>query len=220
MACGSANAYSGSFNSDCVNRVPLLPAPTPNGRPHIKKLLEYCADPNVDVWAIDEVHFEQHGSRCRMWVAPEDKDPILLHHPTRKKVGYFGAVRIRDGVLVMSREENRFNAETTWRFLKRLRKKSKRTGRKTVVIIDNARYHHAKLHKEWRALQEPDFVLAFLPPYSPKLNPIERVWKLTRRLCIHNRYFPTLDAVIQRVEAQFTLWAKANTALTSLCAII
>jgi hypothetical protein len=110
-----------------------------------------------------------------MWAAPEDKDPILLHHPTRKKIGYFGAVRTADGALVMQREEGMFNAETTWNFLKRWRKKSKQTGRKVVVVIDNARYHHAKLHKEWRALQQPDFVLEFLPPYSPKLDPIERV---------------------------------------------
>jgi hypothetical protein len=52
---------------------------------------------SVDLWAMDEVHFQQHGSRCRMWVAPEIKDPVLLHAPTRKKVGYFGAVRLRDG---------------------------------------------------------------------------------------------------------------------------
>jgi hypothetical protein len=42
---------------------------------------------------MDEVHFQQHGSRCRMWVPPETKDPVLLHHPTRQSVGYFGAVR-------------------------------------------------------------------------------------------------------------------------------
>ena len=29
----------------------------------------------VDLWATDEVHFQQHGSRCRMWVPPETKDP-------------------------------------------------------------------------------------------------------------------------------------------------
>ena len=28
------------------------------------------ADPAVDLWASDEVHFQQHGSRCRMWVPP------------------------------------------------------------------------------------------------------------------------------------------------------
>lgn len=35
----------------------------------------------VDLWATDEVHFQQYGSRCRMGVPPEIKDPTLLHHP-------------------------------------------------------------------------------------------------------------------------------------------
>jgi hypothetical protein len=39
-----------------------------------------------------------------MWIPPETKDPILLHHPTRKNVGYFGAVRLRDGKYVFKRE--------------------------------------------------------------------------------------------------------------------
>ena len=51
----------------------------------------------MDLWAIDEVHFQQHGSRARMWIPPEVDDPVVLHHPTRKSVGYFGAVRLRDG---------------------------------------------------------------------------------------------------------------------------
>jgi transposase len=42
----------------------------------------------------------------------------------------------------------------------------------------------------------------YLPPYSPELNPIERVWKLTRRRCLHNRYFSQLDEVITAVEAE------------------
>jgi len=50
---------------------------------------------------------------------------------------------------------------------------------------DNARYHHASLHQDWRQAHEPAFVVAFLAPYSPELNPMERVWKLVRRLCLH-----------------------------------
>src|SRR5438445_5298628 len=50
-------------------------------------------DHSVDLWALDEVHFQQQGSRCRMWVPPETRDPIVYHHPTRKSVGYFAAVR-------------------------------------------------------------------------------------------------------------------------------
>lgn len=175
-------------------------------------------DPSVDVWAIDEVHFQQYGSRCRMWIPPEEKDPVLLHHPTRKSVAYFGAVRLRDGKLLFKREEERFNAMSFHIFLKHLRRISYMSRRRIVVIIDNAKYHHAKLHADWRKANEPRFVLNFLPPYSPDLNPIERLWKLTRRLCVHNRYFPTLDDVTATVELQFNSWSAGSKTVRNLCA--
>jgi len=70
-----------------------------------------------------------------------------------------------------------------------------------------------------RNQQAPQFGLDFLPPYSPDLNPIERVWKLTRRLCLHNRYFGLLDGVVAAVEDQFAEWTKPNDTLRRLCAI-
>ncbi len=177
------------------------------------------ADPTVDLWALDEVHFQQHGSRCRMWVPPEIKDPILHHHPTRRSVGYFGAVRLRDGTLLSRRETGRFNGPSFWEFLKQLQASSAVTGRRVVVISDNAKYHHSRLHLTWRQQQEPSFALDFLPPYSPELNPIERVWKLTRRLCLHNRYFGFLESVIDAVELQLQPWSQSNDTLRRLCAI-
>jgi transposase len=168
---------------------------------------------------MDEVHFQQHGSRCRMWVPPEIRDPVCYHAPTRKSISYFGAVRIRDGRLVTSKPEGRFDAETCWRFLRQLRRVSRRRGRKVVVITDNAKYHHATLHLGWRRSQRPDFTLLFLPPYSPQLNPIERVWKLLRRLWLHNRYFPTLTELIEIVDAQFVAWTRPNAVLRRLCSI-
>ena len=92
-------------------------------------------------------------------------------------------------------------------------------GRRVVAISDNAAYHRAKLHKAWREQQSPMFELDFLPPYSPQLNPIERVWKLTRRLCLHNRYFGFLEGVVEAVEEQFADWSNPNETLRRLCAI-
>lgn len=169
---------------------------------------------------MDEVHFQQYGSRCRMWVPPEEKNPVLLHHPGRQSVGYFGAVRLRDGKFVYRREGEAFNAVTSWPFLKELRRVGRRAGRKVVVIIDNARYHHAVLHRQWREKHEAKFQLLFLPPYSPDLNPIERVWKLVRRLRLHNRYFPELEQVIESVEDLFGEWHRGNDTLRRLCALI
>lgn len=154
-----------------------------------------------------------------MWVPPEIKDPILYHHPTRKSVGYFAAVRLRDGQLLIRRETGRFNGESFWEFLKAFREESAVAGRRVVAISDNAQYHRSKLHLPWREAQAPAFALDFLPPYSPQLNPIERVWKLTRRLCLHNRYFGFLDGVVDAVEGQFAAWANPNETLRRLCAI-
>src|SRR5438046_10046786 len=82
----------------------------------------------VELWDTDVVHFQQHGSRCRMWVPPETKDPVLLHHPTRRSVGYFGAVRLRDGKFQFSRETGKFNAVTFFTFLKG-RSEERRVGK-------------------------------------------------------------------------------------------
>jgi hypothetical protein len=177
------------------------------------------ANNNIDIWATDEVHFQQHGSRCRMWIAPEESDPVLIHEPTRCSIGYFGAVRLRDGKFVYQREMDKFNAETFWNFLKKLNKASCHSGKKVVVLSDNARYHHAKLHKEYREKWTGKFELEFLPPYSPDLNPIERVWKLTRRCCTHNQYFPDIKSIASMVETKFGEWVKGSEVLRKLCAI-
>lgn len=169
---------------------------------------------------MDEVHFQQFGSRCRMWVPPDEKNPVLLHHPGRQSVGYFGAVRLRDGKFVFSQERGAFNAQSCWTFLKKLRRVSRKPGRRVVVIVDNAKYHHALLHRPWREKHEKQFELLFLPPYSPDLNPIERVWKLARRLRLHNRYFPELEMVVESVEGLFAEWHRGNDTLRRLCALI
>jgi hypothetical protein len=85
---------------------------------HTKKLQALMDNDEVDLWATDEVHFQNHSSRCRMWVPPETKDPMLLHHPTRRSIGYFGAVRLGDGKFRFSRETGKFNAITSFAFLK------------------------------------------------------------------------------------------------------
>jgi len=77
-------------------------------------------------------------------------------------------------------EKQKFNGETYFDFLKHLKRCAGRSGRRVVMIVDSATCHHARLHKPWRNPQSTQFQLYFLPPYSPELNPIEHVWKLTR----------------------------------------
>jgi transposase len=104
--------------------------------------------------------------------------------------------------------------------MKKLRQISSHSGRRVLVLVDNARYHHAILHANWRSDCAEWFSLLFLPPYSPELNPIERVWKLTRRLATHNRYFAYVEEVAHAVESLFEKWRVPNITLSKLCAII
>ena len=153
-----------------------------------------------------------------MWVPPEDKDPIVLHAPTRKSAALFGAVNTGTGRLITMRTP-KFDGETFELFLRKLLRHRKRSG-KMVVILDNARYHHAKklkplIHKYRKGLR-----LDHLPPYSPKLNPIERVWKVLRKNCTHNQYFQTLEDLTSSVQNEVVNWSKPNSVLQRLCGII
>ena len=153
-----------------------------------------------------------------MWVPPEDKDPIVLQAPTRKSAALFGAVNTGTGRLI-TMLTSKFDAETFHLFLRKLLRHRKRSG-KMVVILDNARYHHAKklkplIHKYRKVLR-----LNYLPPYSPDLNPIERVWKLLRKTATHNQYFETLEKLTRAVEEEVAIWSKPNSTLQRLCGII
>ncbi len=62
--------------------------------------------------------------------------------------------------------------------------------RRVVLVIDNAPWHRGEAVTKALA-DNPHLELYRLPSYSPKLNPIERLWKVLRRAA-HNRLFETL----------------------------
>lgn len=166
-------------------------------------------DERLDLWSLDECHFQQHGTRCRMWVPPETKDPVVLHAPTRKSLALFGAVNLHTGQLVTMFFPV-FDADTFDAFLRMLARHRRRRF-STVFVLDNAPYHKVAHSRTG------SFRLDFLPPYSPELNPIERVWKLLRRKATHNKYFPNLEDLVEAVEQQICAYQHPNEILRSLC---
>lgn len=119
----------------------------------------------------------------------------------------------------MFHRAEKFNAESFFLFVRDLRSVSCHTERRMEVILDNAKYHHAKPHEGWRAKSLSRFALNVLPPYSPELNPIERVWKLVRRLATHNRHFSDLKEITAAAERTLSQWHFGNNTLRRLCAI-
>ena len=71
-------------------------------------------------------------------------------------------------------------------------------GKEILVIQDNAKYNHSFASGD--AIKELNITPIFLPPYSPNLNLIERVWKFMKRKIMKNTYHPTFtsfwDAII------------------------
>lgn len=78
------------------------------------------------------------------------------------------------------------NAQSTIRLLKKLEKANPGTGT-IYLIVDNARYYRSALVKEF--LKTSRVVPKFLPPYSPNLNLIERLWKLLKKEVLTNVYY-------------------------------
>lgn len=152
-----------------------------------------------------------------MWVPPEETDPVLLHAPTRKSIALFGAVNLRIGQLVTQFSEN-FNAITFETFLRKIIR-HRRKGNRLIIVLDNARYHHANLLTPFLYKYRRLLKLSFLPAYSPELNPVERVWKLSRKLCTHNQYFPDLQDLANAVANQLRSWESPNKTLIKLCGI-
>lgn len=151
----------------------------------------------------------------RTW-APVGKQPQVLSASTREKIGFFGAISLKTGRLLIQPSEG-FYWKTFQDFLCYL---LKHTRTRILLIIDNARWHRAKALKSFFLHHQKRLIPTFLPPYSPELNPIERVWRITRRCITHNRYFPDIITLEKALMNYFLKFSLPNETLKTLCANI
>ncbi|MCD4784909.1 MAG: transposase [Candidatus Eremiobacteraeota bacterium] len=107
--------------------------------------------------------------------------------PTRAAVKTFGAVTVSENPKFNFRFAKVFNSFNFIKFLEQL--VHRYPYRMIHLILDNARYHHARLVRKCLKKNCRRIELHYLPPYSPDLNASEGVWRLSRRESTHNRYF-------------------------------
>ncbi|MCB9418651.1 MAG: IS630 family transposase [Ardenticatenaceae bacterium] len=67
-----------------------------------------------------------------------------------------------------------------------------------TVVLDNARYQHCHFIKQLAA--DLRIELLFLPPYSPNLNLIERLWKFVKKQCLYSQYYEKFADFRQAIE--------------------
>ena len=91
---------------------------------------------------------------------------------------------------VLVREDKTLNAESTIQFFKNV-EKAYPTKKKIHVFCDNAAYYRNARVAQYLKTSKID--LHFLPPYSPNLNPIERLWKWMKERVIYNTYYSEFE---------------------------
>lgn len=163
------------------------------------------------------MHFQRTTSIIRAWtlkgIQTEIKSP-----PVKEKVSFLGAMGADNGQLI-TMEAAKFCAMSFRRFVEKLLKYAQ-TDQRIVLVLDNARFHHAKINKDFFGEIKDRLELLFLPAYSPELNPIEFLWKKTRRDVTHNKYFESQELQRQKLIKYFWKFRKTNKELIRLSANI
>lgn len=107
------------------------------------------------------------------------------------------------------------NTETFMRHLEHLKDTYSHKG-KIILVLDNVKFHHSKLIQAWFEANSK-FEIEFLPPYSPNLNPIERVWWYMRKSITHNRYVESMECRIQKFKILFHDFLLPNITVKNIC---
>ena len=138
----------------------------------------------------DAVH-PTHAVRPVGCWAPKDIKVAVDQTSGRRRMNIHGAIDLETGQTRM-REVLTVDAMSTIALLMSIEALYP-AMRLIHVFLDNARYHHAKLVREWLAQPGRRIKLHFVPAYCPHLNPIERLWGLMHRNVTHNRCYATFN---------------------------
>jgi transposase len=114
----------------------------------------------------------------------------------RKRLNILGAYSPDDQDYLDCRyTDKNLNAESVIELFKLMMSKHPET-KYFRIYLDNARYQHANILKEWIEKTKKEsgvtFDLKHLPAYSPNLNLIERLWKFLRKEALQ-KWHPTFE---------------------------
>lgn len=130
-----------------------------------------------------------HNSMPSYGWLPKGRAKEIKSNTGRNRININGVLDV-EGHSVIVREDERINAESTITLLGEVERKNLEA--KTIYIIaDNAKYYRAKKVREY--LETSRIKIVFLPPYSPNLNLIERLWKFFHKKVLYNRYYESFQ---------------------------
>lgn len=135
-----------------------------------------------------------------MWQPKGKNGTITISSNSKKKrINILGAFDFKNLSIITTLTEEKCNKERVVEFIKKIKKKY--PDKDIVIILDNAQYNHANYTRVYSALSGIE--LFFLPPYSPNLNLIERLWKFTKKKLVHNEYYEKFEMFSNKVNEFF-----------------
>ena len=137
----------------------------------------------------------------------------VLANTGRKRLNIIGAINpVSLEPTILLTEEN-CSAEVIEAFLEEV--KIQYSYAKTIcIILDNARYQRSNIVQTTAKFFNIDLI--YLPPYSPNLNLIERLWRYFKKEVMKNKYYADYKSFEIAVETFFTQFEDRRKDLVSL----
>lgn len=131
---------------------------------------------------MDAAHFVHGSFLSCLW---SQVRLFVPSSPGRRRYNVLGALNAVTKEVITVENEGYINSASVGELLIKI--KQHRNCEKVTLVLDNARYQTCNAVKE--AASKLDIELLFLPPYSPNLNLIERLWKFVKRHALNSRYY-------------------------------
>lgn len=176
------------------------------------KILKLAQEKPAYILFGDEASFPQWGTLTYTW-ARRGQQPVVKTSGKRKGYKVFGLIDYFTGRFFYQCTEARLASASYQAFLKEVLAKT----RKPIILIqDGAPYHTSKSTREFFARYAYRITVFDLPSYSPDYNPIEKLWKKIKQKETHLHYFPTFEALVNKVEEAMLRFANAPEEVLSL----
>lgn len=150
---------------------------------------------------MDAVHPTQATKITHGWIQ-KGLDKSIETTGSRTRLNIVGAIRLGHLTDTIVEQYKTVNGESIVDFLKKTRQCYSSSGIINLVL-DGAGYHRSKLVVD--EAKKQNITLHYLPPYSPNLNPIERLWKVMNEYARNNQYFATAKLFRESIEKFFKL---------------
>lgn len=146
----------------------------------------------------DCVHPTQATKLSRGWIK-KGKEQYVPTTGSKERINIAGAINLAT-LEVIHRDYEKIDSENFIDFLKNLERHYP-AAPKIHLFVDQGSYHTSKTTKEY--VKKSRVVLHYLPPYSPNLNPIERLWKIMHEYVSNNKYYEKGKAFVEAVKIFF-----------------